>query len=137
MYCKYCHNEVPDDAVMCPICGFRLKREQKEMIGEDEKNVFEPRIFDIFATMGLIIGIVDAVCIFFTGLSAEPHNFLLVIPLTIIYLVGLGIPGMVFSLLGMRASFHNGRGISGAITILISSIVEIALIIAIIWRMAS
>ena len=137
MYCKYCGNQIPDDSLTCPQCGFVLKRisSEKAVKKENIKSSFAPRGFEVCAIIGFILAVIDAVCIFFTGLTAKVEIFPLTIMLTYLYLLTLGVPGLILSAIGTNGSYHNGKGISGVITILISSAVEIALLIAIYWRM--
>ena len=137
MYCKYCGNAIPDDSITCPKCGFVLKRTINKDASQTEtpKSSLAPRGYDACAIIGFIFAVIDAVCIFFTGLTAKVEVFPLTILLTYFYLFCLGIPGLILSAIGTNGSFHNGKGISGVITILISSAVEIALLIAIYWRM--
>jgi len=71
MYCKYCGQQIADDAVVCVNCGRAVKEEVKQVLGDERRGPLTTGqyILSIIATIILpIIGYVIA----FIGFTQNP-----------------------------------------------------------------
>lgn len=91
MFCKYCGKEIDNDSKFCPYCGEEVDNEQNEVVeierpNEDGDVTPSKGPWNAFAKVGYILGLLGFILSFFTiGLEAA-------------------VPGLVFSILGKRAS---------------------------------
>lgn len=121
MFCKYCGKEIENDSKFCPFCGSQVEPEEEALepviLDENEKSEEKEHKgpWNAFAKVGYILGILGFVLSFFAaGLN-------------------IAIPGLVFSILGKRASEDElkekaNKGFKFALAgIIIGAIVSIVL----------
>ena len=123
MRCKYCGQEVLEEANFCNNCGANLKEEtieqeeikDAEMINESNENQQAPlKCWSIFAKVSKILGIVS-LCICW-------------IPIVGLFGILPGIPGIVFGALGKKANNDeaNANAKKGFVMSLIGSIIAVS-----------
>jgi len=105
MICTNCGNEIPDGATFCPTCGNMVEHnEENEVAG----------CFHVFAKLGNILGIISiAGSIIMLGFIT-------------------GVPGIVFSILGLRSPINHDKAKKG-LTMSIIGLVVSTIILTIIY----
>ena len=102
MFCKYCGNQLPENAKFCSSCGAKVDEEVQAVKYEEPQVVYvkeqteeeqERGPWKKFARTGMTLGIISA-CVPFYGLIVM-------------------IFGFVFSGLGLKSRVNRGKAITG------------------------
>lgn len=104
MYCKQCGSQLPDDSKFCQFCGCKIetnanKQQEEAVYVEDyhssssfnSTQTSTNSSADGYATVGLILGALT----FIVGVTC--------------------IPGLVFSIMGLKSTKNKGQAIAGLI----------------------
>ena len=121
MFCRYCGNQLPENAKFCSSCGAKVaediqevKYEEPQIVYVEEKHeeVIERGPWKNFARTGMTLGIISA-CVPYYGIIVM-------------------IFGFVFSGLGLKSRVNRGKAITGmcfSAAAIINFILLIALIV--------
>ena len=124
MYCNKCAVKVNEEDMFCFHCGTRLKEEKVvssrvEEVSKTNKNV----CYDVFAIVGLIMGILGIVLAMFSAYVTETLTFAgneLII----------SIGGIIFGALGIKSCNHKGKSITGLVLGSVSTLINLLLLIS-------
>ena len=136
--CKGCGIELLDGTVFCPYCGSQVQKDETkniEILNDDNATpqsvsvassiTTERGPFKVFAIIGMVFGIIV--------LSLDGLSLLsLGIPLVSAYLAAFGLelalPGLIFSIIGMKSRKNHGKAIFGLIASIVCLVLSFILI---------
>ena len=134
--CKGCGVELLDGTVFCPYCGsqVQVEKEQVENVEVIDNNgttyvnenpstgtyqFKEKAVFKVFATLGMIFGIVNLSLTFLAFVSSEIPALAYILSL---FGIEFAVPGFVFSIIGKKSIKNHGKAVFGFIVNLICMI---------------
>ncbi len=104
MKCIYCGNEMLDNTLFCSFCG----KKYENRVGSNEEPK-ESKSWRVFGKIGLILGIINIIngglgfLLSFNLISAVFGVY------PMLFAVGMGIPGIIFSALGKNSSEYKSN----------------------------
>lgn len=129
--CLNCGAEFVNDN-FCPYCGTRLNNDSVGQVLDNQSNddqVIKPnKTWDVFANLGLILGIVGIIANFLAIIIAANPD-LLDIAVSFLSIGEMAIPGLVFSILGKKSLLKSGKAKVGIALNIIGIILSVIAVI--------
>ena len=137
--CNGCGVELLDGTVFCPYCGAQVENEESQNVEvvetnnnqNDYTNVDVPKqeskAFRVFATLGMIFGIVTLSFLLLTILSGDVPEAAWLIAC---FGFEFAIPGFIFSIIGKKSVYSHGKATFGFIANLVGMILLFILAIS-------